>query len=77
MYQTYVICMVFKFMHCYLKFKILLKWSLMGSHGSPYKYGCLWVWYLMDMVFNGHGHYLTTNCKWTNGYGLMDMGFPI
>ena len=30
----------------------------------------------MDMVLNGHGHSLSANNKWTNGYELMDMGSP-
>ncbi|WZZ55329.1 hypothetical protein YC2023_055436 [Brassica napus] len=40
-----------------------------GGETSP-----RWVWSLMDMVPNGHGHSLSTNNKWINGYGLMDCG---
>ena len=45
-----------------------------GLHGITCKHECLWVWSLMDMVLNGHGHFLTANNKWTNGYGLIDLG---
>lgn len=44
-----------------------------GSHGSPCLHEFKWVWFLMDMVFNEYGHFLSTKINgkliWINGCG--------
>ena len=46
----------------------------MDSMAAHVNMGVKWVWSLMDMVSNEHGHSLFTNNKWINGYELMDVG---
>lgn len=35
-----------------------------GPHGSPCLHEFKWVWFLMDMVFNEYGHFLSKKNKW-------------